>query len=248
VGDELDRPSDKVASPSSAGEAPAPLGSDPAGCRPEHVLRAGAGGLGEPAEPARPDRTTRYLDTARGVLSYSQVAPLLAEQVVRLEARIYAGEFSDRAIDENLVADFHRAICFELVPEWAGRWRSVEIRVGNLHPPLPSQVPLRMRDYGRDLVARWQHASEVTGDLTLEFLAFAEGRFLSIHPFQDFNGRTIRLFLLEILQRLDLPRVVLAPEHAQARDEYFRALEAADLSDWRPLMGIWSDRFLRADV
>ena len=102
-----------------------------------------------------------------------------------------------------------------------------------------------MRDYGRDLVARWQHASEVTGDLTLEFLAFAEGRFLSIHPFQDFNGRTIRLFLLEILQRLDLPRVVLAPEHAQARDEY---LEAADLSDWRPLMGIWSDRFLRADV
>jgi hypothetical protein len=53
---------------------------------------------------------------------------------------------------------------------------------------------------------------------------------------------------LEILQRLDLPRVVLAPEHAQARDEYFRALEAADLSDWRPLMGIWSDRFLRADV
>jgi fido (protein-threonine AMPylation protein) len=32
-------------------------------------------------------------------------------------------------------------------------------------------------------------------ELTLEFLAFAEGRFLKIHPFRDFNGRTIRLFL-----------------------------------------------------
>lgn len=99
-----------------------------------------------------------------------------------------------------------------------------------------------------DLVARWEQASAVTGDLTLEFLAFAEGRFLSIHPFQDFNGRTIRLFLLEILRRLDLPRVVLAPEDTKSRGEYFRALESADLSDWRPLMDIWSDRFLSADV
>jgi len=32
------------------------------------------------------------------------------------------------------------------------------------------------------------------------------------HSFQDFNGRTIRLFLLELLRRLDSPRVVLAVE------------------------------------
>lgn len=105
-----------------------------------------------------------------------------------------------------------------------------------------------MRDYGRDLVARWDQASVCTGELTLEFLAFAEGRFLSIHPFQDFNGRTIRLFLLEILRRMDLPRVVLAPEGTDAREKYFRALEAGDLSDWRPLMDIWSDRIMHAEV
>lgn len=246
--DELDRPSDEMASPSGPGQAPAPLGSDPAGRRPEHVLRTGAGRLGEPAQPAVADRTTRYLDTARGILSYSEVAPLLAEQVVRLEARIYAGDFAERILDEDLAAEFHRAICVDLVPEWAGRWRTVEVRVGNLHPAPPSQVPLRMRDYGRDLIARWEQASSSTGELTLEFLAFAEGRFLSIHPFQDFNGRTIRLFILEILRRMDLPRVVLAPEGTAAREKYFRALEAGDLSDWRPLMEIWSDRIMNADV
>jgi len=84
--------------------------------------------------------------------------------------------------------------------------------------------------------------------LTLEFLAFAEGRFLSIHPFQDFNGRTIRLFLLETLRRLDLPRVVLAPESVTERNEYFLALEAADRADWRPLVDIWANRLARADV
>jgi CRISPR-associated endonuclease/helicase Cas3 len=107
---------------------------------------------------------------------------------------------------------------------------------------------MRMRDYGRDLSARWDEASTSTGNLTLEFLAFAEGRFLSIHPFRDFNGRTIRSFLIEILRRMDLPRVVLAPDNDKEREEYFLALEAADRADWRPLMGIWMERFSRAVV
>ena len=85
-----------------------------------------------------------------------------------------------------------------------------------------------MRDYGLDLQARWQFAAESLSDLTLDFLAFAEGRFLTIHPFQDFNGRTIRVFLLELLRRLDLPRVGLAPQTSSGRTEYFAALEAAD--------------------
>jgi CRISPR-associated endonuclease/helicase Cas3 len=248
MGDELDRPSDQVASPSGQGEIPAPVGGDSLGCGPEHGLRAGGRGRGVAPESAGPDRATRYLDTARGVLSYSEVAPLLAEQVVRLETQIYAGAFAGRSLDESLVADFHQAICAELVPDWAGCWRTVEVRVGNLLPPPPSHVPMRMRDYGTDLTARWEGAYASTGDLMLEFLAFAEGRFLSIHPFRDFNGRTVRLFLIEILRRMDLPRVVLAPDNDKQREEYFLALEAADRADWRPLMRIWVGRFSRAVV
>ncbi len=103
-----------------------------------------------------------------------------------------------------------------------------------------------MRDYGADLSARWAEASALLGPLTLECLAFAEGRFLTIHPFTDFNGRTIRLFLLEILRRLDLPRVVLAPEDEAGRRFYFQALEAADNCDWQPLSAIWETRLMSA--
>jgi len=103
-----------------------------------------------------------------------------------------------------------------------------------------------MREYGADLIARWPAAATTVSNLTLELLAFAEGRFLSIHPFQDFNGRTIRLFLLELLRRLDLPRVVLAPESESERLTYFQALEAADRSDWQPLIRIWQQRFTNA--
>lgn len=100
-----------------------------------------------------------------------------------------------------------------------------------------------MRDYGLDLQARWADAAGSDLELTFEFLAFAEGRFLTIHPFRDFNGRTIRVLLLELLRRLDLPRVELAPQTEEGRARYFTALEAADRFDWQPLISIWKDRF-----
>ncbi len=194
----------------------------------------------------RENRATRYLETSRGILSYQELAPLLAEKVAAAEAAIYHGGFANRAFDESMLLDLHRGLCGELVPEWAGRWRAVDIRVGHLQPPLPHDVPLRMRDYCLDLQARWDEAASGASELTLEFLAFAEGRFLAIHPFHDFNGRTIRVFLVELLRRLDLPRVVLAPTVARERASYFAALEAADCRDWQPLVGIWRRRLANA--
>lgn len=241
--DELDREHQPVAPAPGGGEAPPPLAGDSPGRGAEHGLRAGAGGDPLPARDTRPDRATRFIETTRGILSYSEVAPLLAERVLHLEAALYQPEFDAWPPDERLAAEFHRRICHDLVPDWAGRWRTIEARVGNLTPPLPHHVPMLMRNYGADLLARWPAASGATGNLTLELLAFAEGRFLSIHPFQDFSGRAVRLFLLELLRRLDLPWVVLAPAQESERQIYFRALEAADQSDWQPLVAIWQNRF-----
>lgn len=160
-----------------------------------------------------------------------------------MEAAILAGAFAPEPLDEWLILELHRRLCADLVPDWAGKWRDIEVHVGRLTPPLPQALPMLMRDYGRDLQVRLEGVNEDTGELLLEFLAFAEGRFLTIHPFRDFNGRTIRLFLTELRRRLDLPRVTLAPGDEAARQAYFLALEAADQLDWQPLIAIWRDRF-----
>ncbi len=173
---------------------------------------------------------------------------MLAERVALAEAALYQDVFAPRPLDEHLLLDLHACLGADLVPDWAGRWRDIEVSVGRLRPPPPHQVPLDMRTYAADLAVRWDEASAALSDLTLEYLAFAEGRFLTVHPFRDFNGRTIRLFLLELLRRLDLPRVVLAAEGETARATYFTALEAADRLDWRPLMAVWRERFARADT
>ena len=190
-----------------------------------------------------PDRTTRYLETTRGVLSYSQLAPLLAERVLRVERAIASGDFGQQPLAPDLLLRFHFDIAGDLVPEWAGRWRTTEVRVSLHHPPVAHRVPILIKDYGEDLRVRLENASGSVDEILLETLAFAEGRLLTIHPFTDFNGRVTRLFLREMLRRLELPPVDLVPMSASDETAYFTALRAGDQLQWNPLMKIWQQRF-----
>ena len=127
-------------------------------------------------------------------------------------------------------------------PDWAGRFRSTEVKVGQHSPPLPHQVPLLVRDYFADLNVRLSALTAANENLLPETLAFAEGRLLTIHPFSDFNGRATRLLLAEILRRNDLPPVELAPMTESARQNYIRTLRAADELNWTPLTKLWQER------
>ena len=186
---------------------------------------------------------TRFIETTRGLLSYSHIAPLLAERVLDVERSIASGLFSAQPLAGEMILQFHLKICGELVPAWSGRWRDAEVRVGEHHPPPPYKVSGLMHDYGEDLRVRLQNTSVHMDELLLETLAFAEGRLLSIHPFNDFNGRVTRLFLRELLRRLELPPVDLVPTEITGEKTYFTALHAGDHNNWQPLMKIWEQRF-----
>lgn len=133
----------------------------------EHGLRGRAGGPAHPGAGTRPPRAaTRYLNTSLGVLSYAELAPHLATRVQALQRAIAAGEFDVRAPDENLFLEFHRRICADLTPEFAGRWRTTDVTVGDHEPPAYSLVPQRMREYALDLQARLSALPQEPDDLT----------------------------------------------------------------------------------
>lgn len=56
-------------------------------------------------ETTPPDRNTRFIETTRGVLSYSQLAPLLAERVLRVEMDIAADALAAHRLDDALLLD-----------------------------------------------------------------------------------------------------------------------------------------------
>jgi CRISPR-associated endonuclease/helicase Cas3 len=197
-------------------------------------------------DSTQPPHATRFVETTRGILSYTQLAPLLAERVLRVMQDIEDGAFASRPLDESFLLEIHRGICADLTPDWAGRFRTIDVKVGRHAPPASHQVPMLVRDYFADLNVRLAEISRSKESLLLEALAFIEGRILFIHPFSDFNGRATRLLLAEILRRQELPPVELAPINEPDRKIYIRALRAADKSDWAPLTKLWQERLEKA--
>jgi len=225
-----------AATPDPSGEAAAQGGA-------QHGLRRRAGGSDTAGtRAATPDHATRQLETSLGVLSYAALAPHLALRVERTAVAIANGELDEHPLDDHLICELHRRICGDLTPQFAGRWRRINVLVGTHEPPVAAVVPMTMRDYAADLDARIRHLATEPDDGWLETLAFAEGRLLSIHPFEDFNGRTARLFIDLLLQRLNLPAIDPIPTYGQPTEDYLAALRAADRHNWQPLKDIWSER------
>ena len=161
---------------------------------------------------------------------------------MRLLNEIVDEEFRSRSIDEDMIKEFHYRIVGDLVPEIAGKWRHVPVMVGNWLPPEPYEVPIRMHEYVQNLQARLDNADTV--DLQIEALAYAEGEFLHIHPFHDFNGRTIRALLDELIGRLNLPQVNTAVKrNTDEFRQYQDALAEYDNGRINSLVDFWEKRF-----
>jgi hypothetical protein len=67
-------------------------------------------------DSTQPPHATRFVETTRGVLSYAQLAPLLAERVLLVQQDIEDEVFAHRPLDESLLLGFHRALCGDLTP------------------------------------------------------------------------------------------------------------------------------------
>lgn len=144
--------------------------------------------------------TTRFIESSLGIKSYEELAPYLAQGVERVMASLLNLRGADLKITPDFIRKLHKDAFEELFPAWAGQYRDRDVTVGKHVPPPHYEVPVLVRQYCDDLDARLVSlgpAPPVT-DVLLEALAFAEGRFLFIHPFYDFNGRVARMLLFAL--------------------------------------------------
>ena len=208
--------------------------------------RAGRRGM-DSGTTRPPHAATRYIETSIGILSYRELAPLLAERVADTEFEISNRRFVNLPIND-LLLELHRRICTDLTPDMAGRWRLRDVRVGEHQAPQHWQVPVLMHDYAADLDVRLASLDDNSSEQIIDDLTFAEGRLLHVHPFEDFNGRVSRLFLIELLYRLNLPVIDPAASSPEETRRYFVALQAYDQHDPRPLIAIWRRRFAQVGL
>ncbi|MGH7231557.1 MAG: Fic family protein, partial [Nitrospiraceae bacterium] len=136
----------------------------------------------------------------------------------------------------------HKRLAAHLFPDWAGRYRDVNVQVGSHTPPPFYEVPVLTRQFCDDLTERLRHTSLTSIESVAELLGWADWRFQWIHPFKDFNGRIGRVLLAALLYKLNVPHVETSPVDQERRERYLEALRAADRDDLNQLKLLWMHR------
>lgn len=149
-----------------------------------------------------------------------------------------------RYIDENIgnttinrsfISDLHKMVVFGLSEEGSnspGEYRNRPVRINNskLVPPPFVAVGSYMDELFQFI------AKTDTPKYDLLKIALAHHRFVWIHPFDNGNGRTVRLFTYALLVKLgfhvELARIINPTAiFCNDRSEYYGALERADRGD-----------------
>jgi fido (protein-threonine AMPylation protein) len=219
-----------------------------------HGIREGVGEY-EPSEgtprkgedSTRPLDSTRYFETAQGIKTYSEVSEMLAVSVAKTIEAIIDRTPEEINITSEWICKLHGDIASLLFPDWAGRFRDVNVVVGTHTPPSYFEVPIHVHRYCDDLAARLSFAARKQDiEMFAETLAFADWRFQWIHPFKDFNGRVGRILLSAVLFKLKLPPTETASVEPEEKERYLKALRDADGGDMSLLTMIWIERFSKA--
>ena len=236
----------QYASEGGGGSSESPAGSG----EPVHGVREPAGQYGSPQDPDGDAEgqselgSTREFETAEGRLSYQELSERLAVPLVAIYDEILQESSKQLVINSEWLCLRHKRLAGHLFPDWAGRFRDVNVQVGSHTPPPYYEVPIHMRQFCDDLSARLLHLNQESVANCAEFLAWTDWRFQWIHPFKDFNGRIGRVLLAALLYKLALPHAETAPPDREARTQYLDALRAADSGNLGSLTDLWMHRLV----
>lgn len=139
---------------------------------------------------------------------------------------------------EAITADGQNTRRLIKVGEYKEQPNSVRLQNGEIFEyPSPSDVPILMGE-----LLDW-YRSEENNLHPLTLATMLHYKFVSIHPFDDGNGRVARLLMNYVLLKNNLPPVIIK---SGDKENYLRALRVADIGDYEELISfvgkqlIWS--------
>jgi Fic family protein len=118
-----------------------------------------------------------------------------------------------------------------------GDYRDSDVRItgSELIPPKSGEVPELLDG----LFDSFRSERKVLHPV--ELASFLHNRFVKIHPFTDGNGRTARLLTNWVLLRNRFPPVIIEVTN---KEEYYKAIEAADKGDQKPFAEFIANQLL----
>lgn len=188
----------------------------------------------------KPKGATSFKETAFGILPHSKIIPLEAEGIKKALQHIIKLSEKKADITPELIQNIHKVGFDFIFPDWAGRFRTIDVTVGEYEPPHYSKVAVLIKNLCDDLEERLKHipSSENEEQFLAEvisLLAWFQHRFVWIHPFKDYNGRVARLLTNLLALNLNLPIMEIKADTGKDRKLYIDAMIAADNHNYSKL-------------
>jgi len=164
-----------------------------------------------------------------------------ALEAVRLED---ATDWAIRHVNPNQqftagdICQWHKQWLGEVYP-WAGKYRQVNIGKGSFVFAMAAQVPRLMKEFERDVLARYTPCVFDDLERALEALAITHCELVLIHPFRDGNGRLSRLLSQLMALQAGLPLLNFSVIKGKQREAYFAAVRAGMGCDYAPMIEIF---------
>ncbi len=153
-------------------------------------------------------------------------------------AELYVlGLDTDMPISTTLILQLHK-IAFGQLYDWAGKWRTTNILVGQLEPPQPYQVVHSMHQFTDNLNFKTTIAK--TKEEYIDCLVYTHYEFIRIHPFNNGNGRTGRMLMNLVAMKFGYKPLVLYHREGESRTVYIAAMKATDNGNFVPLRNLIS--------
>ncbi|MGH7204019.1 MAG: Fic family protein [Candidatus Levyibacteriota bacterium] len=186
----------------------------------------------------KPRGATSYKETAFGILPRAKLLQLEIKGTKKGLEYLYnlVKKNSNTSITPEFICKLHDISFAWIFPQWAGTYRKIQVTFSDKEAPPYFEVSALTTNLCKDLEARLKHlpANEDEQFIleVVKLLAWFQHRFVFIHPFQDYNGRTARMLTILILLKLDLPPNELKADTGEDREKYLSAMQQADAGDF----------------
>lgn len=142
----------------------------------------------------------------------------------------------EQPIGEWEIKQIHALILRKISPPEAGAYRTVDVQASGTQYQYPPHYLLLdlMQSF-----ANWLTSESAQALHPVCYAAEAHTRFVSIHPFQDGNGRTGRLLMNLLLLRQGYPVAIIGYDQ---RQRYIESLvQGQQTNHWQPFMHLVAD-------
>src|SRR3989344_7713422 len=187
---------------------------------------------------------TSYKQTKYGILPRLKVLKL--EVLGTKKGLILLKGFSkdNKRITADLIQMVHKGCFSDILGDDAGKFRTIQVTYSGKEAPRFTKIAEMVKvlcDDAEFAIAKLPKSTDETFiERVIELLANFQHRFVYIHPFVDYNGRTARMFTSYILMRLNLPIIEIKAYQGQERKDYINALQKADIGEYQDLENIIS--------